>query len=481
MRLGAIASALSLAGTLATQLVVPRVLLSRWGDGGYALYVVVTGLVSYLILADAGVQLYLVQRMTALRSTGKDADAAHLAAGGLRTLTVLALAGLLILCVVFLALLPRVMVTANGRAGSSWGIMIAFLVQATGCAFNLATGGWSTAVEQATGHYARTHLFGFTRIMSTTAVLLVAALWGAGTGIALGAAACPGFLLDAGRFASALRLSPMSKPGVPFKQVMKASRGSLAMMTATATQMGLYPALAATLSAGAASVAVPGRTVSNGARFLSTAIQNVVWAPVATRMAAEPDAGRAYAFWKRNSPILGLTQLAGTAALVVAAPHVVPHWLPSKSASIVALIPIYAAEQALLIACLPSQVLLQATGRFSRIGATMVASALLALGLMLTTIGRFGAVGFAWATLVATATCTLPGLLTGELLYWREQGQPLAPLIAPRLGFTAMAVVSGVLLAFSSVAASSVVMAALAACVWHAWSARAGGKVSVPA
>src|SRR5258708_3991663 len=93
---------LALPVNIATQFVLPPVLLARWGDLGYAFCVAVQGFASYVSVADAGVLLYLSRHLAVLRAAGDEKAALALTRGGLRAFGVLACAGA---AVVFLAFL----------------------------------------------------------------------------------------------------------------------------------------------------------------------------------------------------------------------------------------------------------------------------------------------------------------------------------------------------------------------------------------
>ena len=190
----------------------------------------------------------------------------------------------------------------------------------------------------------------------------------------------------------------------------------------TTTQTGLQPYVTAALSSAVVSVAVPGRTLANGARTLSTAIGSVAFVSVAARFAELPDARARYELWVRNAPILSVVQLGGVAALLGLAPIVVPYWLPHQSAAILQLLPFYCVEQGAFAASVPVVILAQAVGRFGALGGVTLAAAAVSITATLLLVPTYGAVGFASANAAAAALVLVPCLIAWEWRYWRGVG-----------------------------------------------------------
>ncbi len=301
--------------------------------------------------------------------------------------------------------------------------LFAALAQVLAGGASLASGSWCTAVDCGRERYLRIQVFGLARTLVTTAGVALLALGGLGPARALIIVSFAQVVLELSRFVVTRAGEPRDvKEAVPARQVLREGRGSLVYAFAVTTQNGLQPYVTAALSPSVVSVAVPGRTLANSTRTLSTAIFNVVWVPVAARFAELTDGPRRHAFWSRNAPLLSLVQLAGVAALLALAPLVVPHWLPSKADDILRLLPLYCVEQGAYAASLPVLVLALANGRFGLLGAVTLASATVSIVGTLVFVPSHGAVGFAAANAVAGAVVAAPLLIAWEWRYWREQG-----------------------------------------------------------
>ena len=93
-RVASAAAVVSLGLSMLAQFATPPILLAGWhATRASALFVAVQGFASYVSVADAGVQLYLIQRLATLRASGEMGAADALTQGGLRAFGVLALSG----------------------------------------------------------------------------------------------------------------------------------------------------------------------------------------------------------------------------------------------------------------------------------------------------------------------------------------------------------------------------------------------------
>jgi hypothetical protein len=368
-------------------------------------------------------------------------------------------------------------------AGSvSWkAFFVAIVVQLASAAFSLVTGGWSAAVEQSNEKYARSPIAVLCRTLASTSVLVACAYAGVTSSIALIASACATFPIDLARFLWTRTLVPRGHEATGIGDVLRGARGSLLLMVAAATQGGLWPAVAAAVAPLAVGVAIPARTVANGARLLSAVAQNVLWAPLAGRFASIGDPTRMYEFWKRHAPILGVVQMTGVVGLVVVAPAAVHLWLPSKAAGIDGLLPIFCAEQALLIATIPSIVLLPAVGHFGRLGAMQAAQSLVGVVITLLLMPRFGALGFAVASVSSTALCMVPGALLAEYAHWSSMGRTPTGLLGARLALAMAALACAPTMALSRWLAGGLAISVFAAGSVHAlWALRLGRADKTP-
>ena len=424
-RAASILAVIQLATQTATQLVLPPVLLRAWGDSGYALFIAVQSFAGYVSVADAGIQVYLIQKLATLRARGEHELAMRTTAGGLRALGVLASGGALLVFAAFVATGRPIWHDLGSRIGVPPAVALtAALAQFVSGGVSLLFGGWSTAVDSGHGRYVRLQVFGLARVTLVTIATLVPAALGGSASLALFVASVGGIMFDATRFSLTYRDEPRipARHAVSIPRVLRDAAGSVVLMLATTTQNGLQPYVTAVMSPAVVSIVVPGRTLANGARSVSGAIGSVLWVPVAARFAEMSDPAARHRFWTRNAPVLSLVQLAGILALLVLAPLVVPLWLPAKSRDILSLLPYYCVEQGVYVAVLPTIVLLQAAGRFAVLGVATLLSAVVSTIAITIFVPRYGASAFAFANAAAAQLILAPCLLLSEWLHWRRCG-----------------------------------------------------------
>ena len=418
------AAVVSLGLSMAAQFATPPILLSRWHDTGFALFVAVQGFASYVSVADAGVQLYLIQRLATLRASGETLAADALTRGGLRAFAMLALAGAALVSLAFVLTGHRVWYELAHTCGmGARDVLAGALSQIVAGGFSLGLGGWSTAVDYGHGRYVRVQFFGTLRMIVTTIGVVALAEARVGPAAVMMIVGLVQIAFELTRFTLTFRGERWGvTEAAPARRILREARGSVVLMFSTTTQNGLQPYVTAALSSTVVSVAVPGRTLANGARTLSTAIGSVAFVSVAARFAELSDARARYALWVRNAPLMSLVQLGGVAALLGLAPFVVPHWLPRQSAAILGLLPLYGLEQGAFAASVPVVILAQAVGRFGALGGITLASAVVSIGATLLLVPRYGAVGFAGANAAAAALVFVPALIVWEWNYWRGLG-----------------------------------------------------------
>jgi O-antigen/teichoic acid export membrane protein len=152
----------------------------------------------------------------------------------------------------------------------------------------------------------------------------------------------------------------------------------------------------------------------------------------------------------------------------VVAPEAVHVWLPHKAAGIDTLLPVFCAEQALLIGAIPSITLLQATGRFGQLGAIQAVQSV--VGVVATTLlmPRWGALGFAMASVGSTAVCLVPGAIIAEYAHWSSLGRRPIVVLWSRIVLAIAALACAPMMWASRAAASGLALAVFAAGTWHA-------------
>ncbi len=444
------ASVISMGGVVINslvQLAYPPLLLSHWGDAGFGFVVAVQGFASYVSVADAGVQVYFIQRIASLRAARNHAAADARTASCFRLLGGLALVGFVVVFAAFVGTGHAVWSGLVHRDGGSdlSGLAAAF-TQIGSCAIALVLGGWCTAVDSGHGRYPRAQGFELRqRIFSPTVGMILLAVFRLRAAPALIVISALSIALDLVRYL----LTRLEEPGPvrpepvhvrPLLRLLYEARGSALWYVATSTQNGLQPYVAAVLSTAAVSVAVPGRTLANGCRSISQALGTAVWVAIAARFAELPDGKSRYAFWVRNAPALSIIQLACLAGLMAVAPIFVPHWIPSKGDAVLKALPWCCAEQAVYVAIIPSQYLLFATGSFGRIGVATLITAVVSVAATWLAVPHYGSVGFVAANTVSTLFILAPALAAYEWAHWRSLGVRLPAAVGVRFAVAVAAV-----------------------------------------
>jgi O-antigen/teichoic acid export membrane protein len=451
-------------------------LLHHWGEGGYAFFVAVQGFASYVSVADAGVQMYFVQRVASLRAARDDAAADALTTSCFRLLRVLALAGGALVFGAFVVTGHAIWERLAHSLGVSPALALAAAFAQVGAgAVALVCGGWSTVVDYGRNRHARVQAFGAVKVVCAYGGVLVLARSGTGAAPTLIAVALATTALDAGRFAITRAAEPApSGPRVslPLGQLLYGARGSGLLNIATNTQAGLQPYVTASLSPAAVSVAIPARTLANGCRAFSNAIGGAVWVAIAARLSEHDDARARYAFWVRNAPALTLVQLGALGGLLTVGPVIVPHWLPSKSAGVLGILHWCAAEQAVYAATMPSFFLLSALGRFGVLGLTTLAFVLTSLVGIWATVPHYGAAGFAASNAIGALVVLAPLLLAVERAHWRRSGIPAPYAVYARYGVGLAAAALSLLSAQSPKLAPALIFVLVAAVAAHWMRAR---------
>jgi hypothetical protein len=436
----------------------------------------VQGFASYVSVADAGVQMYFVQRVASLRAANDDAAADALTASCFRLLRALAIFG-------GGGVFAAFVLTGHaiwGRLAHSLGVSpsvalaAAFGQVGTG-AVALVCGGWSTVVDYGRNRHARVQAFGLVKALGAYGGVFALALGGVGATTTLILVALATTALDAVRFAITRAAVPRaSKPteSVSLGQLLYCARGSGLLNVATNTQSGLQPYVAASLSAAAVSVAIPTRSLANGCRALSNAIGNAVWVAIAARLSEQPDPRARYAFWVRNAPAMTMVQLGAVGGLLTVGRAIVPHWLPSKAAGVLGILPWCGAEQAVYAATMPSFVLLTALGRFGVLGMTTLAFVLTTLVGIWATVPHYGAAGFAASNAIGALVVLAPLLLAVERAYWRNSGVTAPYAVYARYAVGLAAAALSLLSARSPVLAPALIFVLAAAVGAHWMQAR---------
>jgi hypothetical protein len=423
--------------TMVLQLATPVVLLRRWGDSGFALFIAVRGVANYAMLADAGLQAYLTQRYALLLGSGELAAAVRLVQAGWRALLWLACAGFVLVTTGFLLLGPALWRTlAHASGASSALVLVAFIATSAASVVALSFGGWSSVVEIPSGRQTRMQSYSLLRNFITVGLFIPLAFV-AGPMASILFVAFVQASMDLYRWSRTRRLVPNvdCSGASPVRFWALTARSSLGMLAlgANATQSGLQPAVAAGISAPVVGVAVPARTLANASKQLGSVLGNAIWPPLTKRLAASASAAERIAVWKPAATALVLLNLAGIGLVGAIAPLLLPHWVPSKAAAMQAILPVLLLEQVALAAAAPSQYFLATQGAFGRIGSFQLVGAILGTAILPFLVTRWGAFGMAWAGAIGTLIVVVPLLLWSERALWRGLGASAAPDQTSRL------------------------------------------------
>jgi O-antigen/teichoic acid export membrane protein len=462
------ALAATVVGTL-LGLAVPAVLLRRWTDHGYALAVAAQGVAAYVTASDLGLQNSVAQRLTVLVTRGEQDVARAIARTALGLLVIVASLGLVTVTAILL-LFGR---ASYGRLASATGTPTVWIVAAIAAQlFSGVTavilGGFSTTIESARGHYSRVHWGSFARVVGANGTLIVFAQLGSHPATALIFAAVAASLTDILRFLSSVSfLRGPAVSSVSRRDLAYGARGAALYTLANATTGGLLPSLIGLKLPESAGGAIPGRTVANGARLLSTALASSLWIPLAARFEQLRDEPMARAkLWQRAALLLSAVQCGAVGVVIVAAQLFVPIWLPTKAPVILHALPLFLVEQVVFVFVVPSTVMLSSTARFGALGAVNLSTAAVAVAATLGLAPRFGVMGFAAALAGAAVLVSLPGLLWLERLVGSDAAVQLPHRSRWAIGGLAAAAVAmlqvhrwaGLLLAACAMAASGAII-----------------------
>ncbi len=465
LRLSAV---LALSGTLVStvaQLLVPAILLRAWNDYGYAVVLAVQGLTAYVSVADLGLQATLLHRLSILTARGELDEARSVARAGLIALvwlSSLAAAAVIIFALATFGLLWRPIAESAGAGGFTMVVAISAMAISTATAVSL--GGWSTAVEYARGRYVLVQLAPLVRTIGTLAALFLAASWHSDPARGLIGSATFGIALDVARFTASHRFLRGPSPArLRVRSLLWQSRGGPVYAFGLATNNGLIPAVLGVTAPLIASAAVPGRTVSNGARVVANTVGNAIWVPLAARLEAlrgDPEARALLSH--RTATLLAVIQCGSLGLVLLIAPWVVPLWLPSKSNQIMASLPVFLIEQAFLICAVPAQIKLMAAGRLLAVGTVSIAGGVFILVMTMILVPKWGVQGYALAVALSAGVVVAPALLWLERDQWRRDGLSWSPW--SRLLLTGGALLAVVTALLNPVIASGMALALIALC-----------------
>jgi O-antigen/teichoic acid export membrane protein len=196
------------------------------------------------------------------------------------------------------------------------------------------------------------------------------------------------------------------------------------------------------------------------------AVSNVLWVPLAAKLAGYERPADTFHVWRRISPVLALLVLVGVTALLCVVPVVVPIWLPHQSETILRIFSYFAVEQAAFMAAFPSLMLLQALGRFGQLGAWALTTSICGVTLTWMLVPRAGAAGFGIANALVTCVVYAPGLLLSEYLYWHRVGVDARGFLARRGGLCLTTTAACLAYAAHPAVAACFLLAVTSACVW---------------
>ncbi len=370
---------------IASQVLVPRFLQLGLSEGEYVAYIAVTSVGAYVGLGEGGVLVSLLRELSALHGAGDRAGFAAEVRRSRRFLVFAALAGGVIA--------SCFMGSALGAAARAWPgaheprFMLATVACIAATMLELFLGSYHTALLFSTGRLVLGQLVGVAvSLVPVTALVTLLAVRRDLT-LALYGSALASATVALLRGAHAGRVLAVESFGVeavaPRTRLFDVVGSGVALKLAEVLQTAAYPHLLTVLAAPLVAAAIPARTLANAARLVTGRFVDVLQVHVTRGLAGPSDvrekARRQYGIVAPFLTSIHVVEVAGIAAL---APTVFELWLPQHAASVRSFLPGLLAEQALLAACLPTSILLMATGHLKLLGLVRIVGVPVGLGLL---------------------------------------------------------------------------------------------------
>ena len=395
-----------LATTLASQILLPRILQLRLSEGEYVSYIAVTSLAAYLGLADGGFLVSILRELSAHHGAGNRALFAGEARRARRVFAVVALVSCAVAAVAIGSTLATAEAAWSGADDASFRASVVEVLLATGLLVGI--GSFHTTLQFSTGRLLSGQLVAVANTLIPLVPLVVALYATRDLAAGLHSFAAGQLLVAAGRAWSAHRLLREETFGVlparPPRRLIELVTSGVALKAADVLPASAYPHMLSMHGAGLVPTAVPARTYANACRLVPQQFLNLLQVHITRRMAGAADArARGTREYRAAASSLCAMQLLAMGTAGLCAVPVFRLWLPGSEADVQKFLPGMFVEQALLSASMPAAILFTATGRLRTLGFVRLGGVALGLVAFLVTLrfwptASFG-VGFAVSAL----------------------------------------------------------------------------------
>lgn len=419
--------------TLAVQIVLPRLLQLGLSEAEYAAFVAVTALASYIGLADGGIKLPLLRELTVLHSSGKRGAFRGEVARAAKFYGLAAVAGFMFAAYWLPGLVETIHASSDRLQGSSFAVASGFLLIAT--AISLAIGTLHSSVIWSMQRFALAQLVSLGCSVTSAVVLITALVVTRDLVLSIAAQALTLLVLDIGRLIHVLRLMRAYRD-VPAEAPPRAMRrligDGLWMRVAEVLSGAAFPHAMTMLAFSQVAVAIPCRTLANGALQISMGFLNLLQVRVTNRLAQAESAAEGMNIYAIGSCFLGALHLLGVGAVGLLSQTIFSYWLPQHVDRVLDFLPGMLAEQALLSAALPASVLFIAEARLALWGAARAGGAVVGLLVFALGLPLLGEMAFG----VGLAVAALPVFIVGAAreLRRRPGSSVLGPTVWARYG-----------------------------------------------
>jgi len=401
--------------TLALQVVLPRLLQLQLSEAAYIAYVTVFAIVAYIGLADGGLQVAMLRDLSEAHGRG---DLATYHAEALRARRALGTTAL-VAALISLALGG----TAYTAAAAAWpdassvSYKLAAAAVLVATSLHLGTGTFHTVMLFSSGRLLTGQVSALLVRVAPLVSLVLALVTTKDLTVGLFAHAGATMLVALARAAHAHVVLEAEcgsvTPGVPLSPLRNVLATGLSIKAAHVLPTAAYPHLLAVNAPWLVPVAIPARTLANAARLIGQQFVQLLQVHVTRQMAGNLEARRrGLAIYGSVGTMLTGLHLVQVAAIAALAEWIFNLWLPVHAGEVHAYLPGMLAEQALVGAAMPTEVLFAATGRLARLGLIKVVGVVAGLLVLyhVLTISPRGALG--WGLAVSAVPFFIMALVT---------------------------------------------------------------------
>jgi hypothetical protein len=368
--------------TVASQILIPRVLQVRLSEGEYVAYITVAAAGAYVGLADGGLQWSLLREMSDAHGAG---DRPRFAAEARRAIH-LCVASALLGCVIAVVAYATVFSTAleAWSGAGSWSFQIAVALFLLAACVMLGAGGFHSVLQYSTGRLLSAQVAGLASALVPTVVLLVCLAATRSLAVALASNAAVLLVVAAGRAWHGAWLYRFETrgvaPGDPHQSLRAVITSGITLKASDVLPAGAFPHMLTVSAPDHVPTAIPARTYLGAARMTVQQFLSLLQVHITRRLGAGGvERAEGHAQYHAAASFLcavHLLQVGAAAALVV---PIFELWLPMRAGSVTYYLPGMLMEQTLLAAALPSSIMFTATGRLRLYGVAKIVGVLLGL------------------------------------------------------------------------------------------------------